>query len=571
MTARNWIAPRLLAVAMALVSPAAAWAVSPGAYLAARAADRAGDAAAAADAYVEALNADPRNPALLEAATLNQIVAGRIDGAVATALQLVDIAPDHRIAQLLLTVREIADGDFQAAAERLAAREDAFMPITHGLLAGWVAYGSGDRFAAARAFGALDVPAVAALFRDYHAGLMHMASGDAEAALAVFESAGVAMQGANTRLALAQGAALEALGRDDEARALYADTAADSRLGDPQMEAALARLEAGGPASPVAASAREGAAEALFGLAGALSGEQTRRLALAHAQLAAHLRPGLTPAWVLIGELAQADGQHRAALAAYERVPVDDPLWARAQVRRAASLQATDREDAATEALRALVARMPASVDAHVALADQLRRVEEWEEAAAFYGEAIRLRELENEPDWVLYYQRGIAFERSKQWPKAEADFERALELEPDQPLVLNYLGYSWVDMGLHLDRAKAMIERAVEQRPEDGYITDSLGWVLYRMGDYEGAVEWLERAVEMEPVDPVINDHLGDALWRVGRKVEAAFQWRRARSLEPEPDVLERIKLKLSIGLDAVLEAEAAEAGEAAASGDGG
>jgi Flp pilus assembly protein TadD len=160
---------------------------------------------------------------------------------------------------------------------------------------------------------------------------------------------------------------------------------------------------------------------------------------------------------------------------------------------------------------------------------------------------------------WPLFYQRGIAYERSKQWDKAEADFLKALELEADQPLVLNYLGYSWVEMGRNLDRAQAMIEKAVEQRPEDGYIVDSLGWVLYRLGNFPGAVEHLERAVELRPVDPVINDHFGDALWMVGRKTEAQFQWKRSLSFKPEEKDAERIRQKLAKGLDAVLAEEAA------------
>jgi tetratricopeptide (TPR) repeat protein len=125
---------------------------------------------------------------------------------------------------------------------------------------------------------------------------------------------------------------------------------------------------------------------------------------------------------------------------------------------------------------------------------------------------------------------------------------------------VLNYLGYSWVEMGRNLDEAKGMIERAVEQEPENGYITDSLGWVLYRLGDYQGAVEWLEKAVELAPVDPVINDHLGDVLWAVGRKIEARFQWHRAMSFDPEPEEAERIRRKLEVGLDVVLEEEGAD-----------
>ena len=151
---------------------------------------------------------------------------------------------------------------------------------------------------------------------------------------------------------------------------------------------------------------------------------------------------------------------------------------------------------------------------------------------------------------WSLYYYRGISRERQKKWSEAEKDFLQALELNPDQPYVLNYLGYSWVDQGVNLDRAKAMIERAVEQRRDDGYIVDSMGWVLYRLGAYGEAVQHLERAVELRPLDPIISDHLGDAYWRVGRRQEARFQWRRALNLDPEREEIGKIETKIKNGL---------------------
>ena len=150
---------------------------------------------------------------------------------------------------------------------------------------------------------------------------------------------------------------------------------------------------------------------------------------------------------------------------------------------------------------------------------------------------------------WPLLYSRGICLERIKQWPRAEADFKLALRLKPDQPDVLNYLGYTWVDAGVNLEAGRAMLERAVSLRPRDGAIVDSLGWALYRLGDYSGAVQHLERAVELKADDPTINDHLGDAYWQVGRVAEAVFQWRRAQAMNPEPEQIEPLKEKLRTG----------------------
>ncbi|SDZ73097.1 tetratricopeptide repeat protein [Rubrimonas cliftonensis] len=561
---------RAAALAFALLASQAA-AQAPGAYLAARSADALGAVGAAARFYAEALEADPGNVALMEGAALNLIASGQIEAGAAMAERLAELAPDHRVANLALVAAALAQGDHVAARERLAEQPDAFLPLTRRLLEAWAAFGAGDVAAAEAALAELSEPPIFRLFADAHLGMLRHAAGDAAGAIEAFERAEAAASGPTTRLSLAHGAALEALGRDDEARELYERTEAASRLGDPTMAAAIARLDAGGATVAPVATMAEGAAEALFGVATALGGDSGRRFALAHARLSTHLRPDLAPAQLLIAELLQGDGQDEAALAVYAATPASDPLWARAQIGRAGALEALGRTDAAIEALRALVATNATSLDAQLALADQLRRAERFDEAATRYDRALELAETGGDPDWTLYYQSGIAHERAGNWPVAEAHFLRALELEPDQPLVLNYLGYTWVEMGHNLAEAQAMIEKAVDQRPDNGYITDSLGWVLYKLGDFDGAVTWLERAVELAPVDPVINDHFGDALWRVGRRLEAQFQWKRARSLDPEPKDLARIKRKLAVGLDIVLEEEAEAARGAASAGDGG
>ena len=211
-----------------------------------------------------------------------------------------------------------------------------------------------------------------------------------------------------------------------------------------------------------------------------------------------------------------------------------------------------ERADEAFALLEGVAAREPERIDAFVQLGDLLRHDERYDEAEAAYSRAIARLGKPKREHWTLLYARGIAYERTKRWPEAEADFLKALELEPEQPFVLNYLGYSWVDQGLHLDRAKNMLNRAVELRPDDGFIVDSLGWVHYRLGDYDAAVDSLERAVELEPADPVINDHLGDAYWRVGRQREARYQWQRVLTLEPDEEVTAEVEQKLRSGLPA-------------------
>jgi Flp pilus assembly protein TadD len=212
--------------------------------------------------------------------------------------------------------------------------------------------------------------------------------------------------------------------------------------------------------------------------------------------------------------------------------------------------------------LEAMVAAKPHDVEALSALAGLQRSAKQYVEAAATYDKALAALGIPQRDNWTLFYFRGICYERSKQWPKAEADFKKALELYPDQPLVLNYLGYSWVDQGVNLDEAFKMLRKAVDLRPNDGYIVDSLGWAHFKLGQFDEAAQTLEKAIALKPADPVLNDHLGDAYWRVNRRIEAHFQWNHARDMGPEPEDLPAILKKIQDGLpDPPAAPEAAEA----------
>ena len=244
-------------------------------------------------------------------------------------------------------------------------------------------------------------------------------------------------------------------------------------------------------------------------------------------------------------------------------------MFLNAELGRADALVDAGKADAAIEVLRNMTRTFGDVPRVHISLGDVLRGQEEYAAAAQAYDTAVGMIPDPAPNHWFLFYARGICYEREGQWEQAETDFRRALELSPDQPLVLNYLGYSLVEANLKLDEAQDMIERAVKARPDDGYITDSLGWVLYRVGKYEEAVGPMERAVELVSNDPIINDHLGDVYWMVNRKREAEFQWSRALSLEPEEKDAVRIRRKLEIGLDAVLEEEGTVAKTASGNGN--
>jgi len=549
----------------ALPSPAPAQGIA-GPYLAAEQAARRGDLEAAAEHYASVLARDTDNVELLRRAMLHQVAAGKMAQAMALARRLEQLRPGTHLARLLVSVDAARRGDFEDALgyfDDAADQENAFVGR---LVEAWSAFGADDVERARMTLEGMVADGVGGpageFIAVYHLGLLEAANGDDAAALGHFENATEQAGTGSVRLARLRAGSLARLGRIDEARAVLEDRLA-ATLSDARLETLSRQLADGFRPEPLVRTGQHGLAEALFGVSQFLV-RRNRLIGLSHARLATYLRDDLSEAHLLIGdELRQAE-QYALAVEAYDAVAADAPEALDARIGAAEAQEAAGDLEAGLAGLRDVVTSWPTSIEAHTALGDMLRQNERFEEAAAAYDGALALVGEPEQRHWALLFQRGIAYERSDQWPLAEADFKTALELEPDQPQVLNYLGYSWVEMRMNLDEAKEMIEKAVEQRPDDGYIVDSLGWVLFRLGEFDGAVEHLERAVELRPVDPVINDHFGDALWMVGRKFEAEFQWRRALSFDPEAEEEERIRRKLRLGLDAVLDAEAA-AGEPA------
>jgi Flp pilus assembly protein TadD len=283
-----------------------------------------------------------------------------------------------------------------------------------------------------------------------------------------------------------------------------------------------------------------------------LNQAETIDLALLYDRFALVLRPKFPLGQLLLADILSAQNKPEESLAVLGEMPQGSPYYWSARLRGAINLDTLERSDEAIAQLKAMTSENPDLVAAGMQLGDILRNKKRYGEAVSAYDEAIRRSASLGLPErWTLFYDRGVALERSGQWQRAEADLSHALELKPDQPLVLNYLGYSWIDRGENLERGMKMIEKAVELRPEDGYIIDSLGWAHYRMGDYASAVQYLEKAIELVPEDPTINDHLGDAYWRTERLIEARFQWRRALQLGPQENDVKPIEAKIEHGLN--------------------
>ncbi|MGZ3401297.1 MAG: tetratricopeptide repeat protein, partial [Caulobacteraceae bacterium] len=336
-------------------------------------------------------------------------------------------------------------------------------------------------------------------------------------------------------------------GRAAEARTLYKDSL-QHNPGSPELRRALARLDA--RKTPALPTLRQGAAQALTAAAEMSLIDKRFSDGQIYLRLALRLDPQENEAWVFLGDILAQTDDHDSARAAYGKVPASSPDWVDARERIIASYQAQDDLDTAIKLAEDLVKAAPGDRDALVVQADLYR-------AASRFPEAVKVldRLIADDPsdtDWAIYYQRGTALDRAGHWPEAEQDLQKALTLRPDQPDVLNYLGYSWVTRGERLPQAIAMLQKAYLAQPNSGEIADSLGWAYYNMGDFKQAVQRLERAVALEPVNPEINDHLGDAYWRAGRKTEAQYQWSRVLSLKPNADLKTAVERKLSAGLEA-------------------
>lgn len=530
-----------------------------GNYLAALIAGADHDTVAAATYFREALRFDPRNPQLLERAFVAALSNGNMLDAYVLADRLIARDPSSGLAHLALGVRALKNKQYGAARSQFARTGPGQQrDVTAMLLTAWSWAGSGDLHKALETVDKLGTDNFA-VFRDYHAGLIAQLMGDkAEAG----KRLKAAYTGDKSTLRLVDAYARFLSRNGDTAGALQVYQDFDAVLPNhPLIAAAVAELKAGKTLEPLIRSADQGAAEVLYGLGSAGNRQGDEIAAIVYLRLSLNLwqKNGIT--LITLADIYDRLKQSQEAISIYETVPDPSPLRTTADIQIAQLLDNLGQKSESQKYLKDIVASHPADEDALLALGNAERGDKKFAEAAQTYTKALEASKKPEKLEWPLYYFRGISYEREKKWDKAIPDFRKALALYPDQPLVLNYLGYSWVDRGENLDEAFKMLHKAVELRPSDGYIVDSLGWAYYKLGKYEESVKELERAIDLKPGDPTINDHLGDAYWRIGRKLEAHFQWNHARDLGPEPDDKKKILEKIANGLPTEKAPEAADA----------
>lgn len=527
---------------------------SASSYLVARHADRHNDFETSAEYYLDALFFDPENTNLAGGAVESLMALGDFEMAAEIAAGIVGTEAEGPTTYMALVADAAIESEYAAIVELLDQPEPLTNKLTDDLVLGWALIGTDQAEAAFDVFqGVADEDRFRAIGLN-HLGLAKAYTRDYDGALSTFRTAALS-NFQSPRAIMAEAQILAQLDRRAEAMRRLREILGESA----SVQELAVQIESGEPVEfSLISSPADGMAEIFFTLADALNGDAPNLFNLFYAQMAAEIRPQDSEALLLLAEMFEQIGRTELARSYYLDVNEDDPSFFIAAKGVAETLQTEGELEEAVAHLEGVISDIGPGPFILVTLGDIYRQLKQYEAAADAYSQRLGAKSPDGYQDWYVHYVRGISYERLGQWENAEADFRKSLDLHPSQPQVLNYLGYSLVERRENLDEALAMIEEAVALRPDSGYIVDSLGWVFYRLGRFEDAVVPMELAVELLGTDPIVNDHLGDVYWMVGREYEARFQWHRAMSFDPEPIDADRIRRKLDIGLDAVLEEEA-------------
>lgn len=549
-------------VAMAKTSPDPASQVRAGsfagAYLAARTAEADNNIGAAVDFYRQAMAFDPGNDIIKQNLFLALLTEGRFKEALPIAEELKDQPEIERFSRVALAIDAISKKQYRKSGPLLMLSVQSDMDVlATSLMNAWVKVAQGNPKQALADVNKIAGPEWYNLFRIYNAALIADIAGQKQDARNYYQQAiddrpgGAAAPDTYERAVMAYASFKLRQGDKDGAIKLLKD-AEELLNGRMTITEMREKIEAGHKYPRLINTPQEGVGEALYALGTAINRGGAEAFAKLYLQMSLPLRPDNDATLYQLGDISAKLRQPEQAIEYYGRVPETSPYRRDAEMQRALNLAENEQTGEATKQLKTLLERDKTDLRTYLALGGVYAQDKNFADAAKIYDAAAQQIKTPERKDWPVFYQRGIAHERLKEWDQAEPNFKKALELYPDQPQVLNYLGYSWVDRGENLDEALAMIKKAVELRPQDGYIVDSLGWAYYKLGRYPEAAVELEKAVKLRPEDPTINDHLGDAYWRSGRQLEATFQWNHAIAGKPEPEELVKIEEKLKKGLPA-------------------
>lgn len=518
-----------------------------GSYLAGRLARTERDNQTAASYFREALEKDPESKEILEDAFQLKVATGNFPEALELGRQLIVRDNQHKVANFFLGVTAFSKKSYGEAEKYFkAGGKGPIADLTGNLARNWI------EFARGRTNEALKVPTTPTPQTEgielLHRALIADLAKRRNVAKSAYEQL-YAKSSRNLRTVEAY-ARHAAFWGDKELALQILKPALASPTPNPLLKAVADDIAADRPVALLVTTPQEGLAEVFQGIGEALASDGVYEAGQIYLQLALYVRPDFTVAQYALGELYDQLKNYELGAASFALIPREAALWPIAQLRRAFDMSALNRVDDAKTILTELIKVYPDDMRPIYTMGNLLRGNKEYAEAIGFYTKALEKMGPPEKSHWSVYYARGVCYERIKDWPKAEVDLKKALELDGNQELALNYLGYTWVDQAINLKEGMDLIRRAVQLRPNDGYFVDSLGWAYFRQQDYAQAVKQLERAVELKPDDPTINDHLGDAYWYVDRKLEAQFQWKQALDLKPEPEDAAKIKKKLEQGI---------------------
>lgn len=517
-------------------------------YLSARFAASDHDLRSAALYYGETLKKDPTNSSLLELSFFYAATAGDFAAAGGFAERLVAVRPDDRSARLALAVIALKKRDYAAARTHMAqSAKGPFTTLTLSLFDAWAAAAVKDQAAVERNLKTLAAEKGAENIAAFHAALLAEYAGNIDAAETAYKVALKA--GATPRVLEAYGRMLERAGRGTEAAALYRQQ--ENQGGFlPVVQPGLQRIAGKVRPDPLVVAPADGVAEALFGLAASLNDANSADISVLYLRMALYLRPNFALGNILLGDRFDQLRKFDQAIEAYRGVDPASPYRRMAVMAMALDQTRLDQHEAAIVELRRLTAVDPGDVEAWISIGDAYRAMDKEPEALVAFDRAVTALGTPRARDWRVFFARANVKEKLKNWQAAEADIQLALKLSPNEPQLLNYLGYSWVERGERIPEALAMLERATKLRPYDGYIMDSVGWAYFKLGRYEDAVRMLNQAVLLVPGDPTINDHLGDALWKSGKTMSARYQWNHALTFGADTQAKAVIEQKLKTGL---------------------
>ncbi|WP_457582458.1 tetratricopeptide repeat protein [Ensifer canadensis] len=539
-----------------------------GAFLAARTADTDRDFAAANELYRIALQFEPNNNEVKQRLMITLLMAGKFDDGAKIAEQLKSDPAVERITTVIRAIEAIRKREYRNAQKLLNYEGPNDLDrLMNGLLSAWAKFGQGKPKEALAQVNGLEGPDWFRVFKNYHAGAIAIASGDKSTARAKLNDAILDREGGSAAPDTFM-RAVEALARfeareGNKQKALDTIAVGENLVNNyTPLEALRKNIETGIPQEQQVKTAPQGAAAVLFSIGGALNRDGAEDIVSLYLQTARRLDPDSADILVMLAGIAENLKKPKEAIELYQSVPEASPMRRLSELQLGLSLASIGKVDEAKKHLKALIDVDPKNIRNYLAYGSVLSDAKDYKEMGELYDRAVdAIGPVPKRSDWTVFFQRGIAYERQKLWDKAEPSFRKALDLNPDQPQVLNYLGYSWVDMNINLEEGLGMIRKAVELKPDDGYIVDSLGWAYFRMNRFDDAVVELEKAAELMAGDPTINDHLGDAYWRVGRKLEAVFQWTQTLELKPEEAEIPKIKAKIENGLPALKEVVPASA----------